>query len=241
MVGCGDGDGDTTATAQAGPPPKGSPAAVAQKLLSVVESAKTNADCKPVRPIIVRSAQKIVCPPLPQLGVVTDFQIVGGAAYGTGAVVDYKTAKRPEGASMTMFRAPDGKWGVSRFGLLYEPSVGTSDESNREDYEKVVSAYLNAVRDRDCDAFIENAVTNPKARVPTCRGEFMRTMWLAKALRANPGATPRYLGGNEVFGFYGLQLDQPKPLNVTIDMVKTTKGAAVPFIVMGANRSAAGS
>jgi hypothetical protein len=238
-AGCGGGDdasgasGETPAGARA-PDGRTDPAATARLVLHTVEKAKSNKDCKPIRPIITRSPQKFICPPLPGVAPVKNFKIVDTAKYGTGAVIDYTTKKSPKGGSMTMFLDPERNWGIGRFGLLYGSTVGSSDEASRSGSRRAVDKYLKAVREGDCPSFNDVAVTNSPEKKVVCRDEFPQTKVLAKALKASPTAKPEYLGGNRVFGVYGLAAAEPKPRYWTITTIETAKGSIEPFAVLDA-------
>jgi lysophospholipase L1-like esterase len=231
--GCGDGGDEAPAVAANAP--KTPPEAAAKKLARLLSETKTGKQCKPVVEINKRSEYIFLCPPLKEVRQsMGRFEVVAAQPYGTGAVVDYRTKIANRGASMLLFAAPDGQWGFSRFGLEYDPSVGTSDEDSRAGFDAVVKKYLSAVRERDCKRFDRYAVTESDKPREVCGKQFPKTAAFGKALAASPRAKPRYMGGNERFGFYGLTLTEPKPSYRTISVIKLTQGAIPPYLVLDA-------
>ncbi len=187
------------------------------RLLATVRSKK---DCAELEQINVRSMTRFPCPPDKELRKsMENFEVVGAADYGTGAVVDYKSGQAPDGATIVLFTSLARNWSVSRFGVLTKPSVGTSDENGRFAYEDAVGDYLDAVRRRDCKAFKEAAFTGD-SNGNVCKGVFGATGSLAKRLKENPSAVPRYLGGNNTYGFFSLETQKPEPENSTISVVR---------------------
>lgn len=211
-------------------------------LAKVMKEARARKDCKTVESLNRRSAIRVACPAPPQVRKsMARFELVEAASYGTGAVVDYTSGEAKGGAAIVLFVAPDRRWAISRFGLVTKPTVGSSDEESRAGFDDTVEDYLRAVRERDCKAFDQNALTASPERKVVCQSEFKQTKGLADSLAANPAADPEYLGGNETFGFYRLGLTKPKRQDLTISVMKTPEGSLHPFVVLNAIPSAAAS
>lgn len=209
------------------------PQAFARRFAREVARVRRKRDCDGIEAVNERSIYDFRCPALPDVRrSMARFEVTDAAAYGTGAVIDYKTLEARDGASMVVLLAPDGRWAISRFGILADASVGTDDGPSRAGFDEAVDRYLAAVRGGDCDAYRKAAVTSAVERRRICSGEFEQTKPLARRLRASGDAQPDYLGGNETFGFYGLTLDRPEPHYFTISVVKAVPGSLRPFLVL---------
>ncbi|HEX2071746.1 MAG TPA: hypothetical protein VHF90_08895 [Thermoleophilaceae bacterium] len=235
-AGCGGDDEDGSADAK----PKFSAASEPSKtfierMAKLLETTTEKKDCPLLEQINQRSFTRFPCPPPKELRQsMARFDVVETEVYGTGAVVDYKSGTAKDGAAVVMFVAPDREWGISRFGIITEPSVGTSDADSRDGYAKAVDDYLAAVRDRDCKAFVKVAFTNGADAKTACRTSFKGTEDLAKRLKANPSVKPKYEGGNSSYGFFTLETKKPKPENLTISVIKSTTESAAPYVVLDA-------
>lgn len=230
-LGCGS-DGDATSAARP-EAAKGSPAQLAERLGRLLATTtKKKKHCGQLDRLTRRAFYDFRCPQLRDVRrSMARFEVIGSATYGTGAVVDYRTGALEDGAVLTMRVAPDGAWTLSRFGLLYEPAVETSDEDSRDGFDSAVQGYLEAVRERDCDLYARHSFSEAEED-DICKTDFAQTEHLAKTLEANPAAAPEYLGGNESFGFYGLTLPEPKSRYLTINVVKAAEGSLRPFLVL---------
>jgi hypothetical protein len=223
VAGCGDED-DGSATAKpklsaANEPPK----IFINRIAKLIETSVRKRDCAQLDDFASRSFVRFECPsPKAFRRSMASFKVAGTAEYGTGAVVDYKSGQAKDGASILLFAGPDRKWGISRFGIIGEPTVGTEDEASRAGYEKALKGYLEAVESRDCDAYFGYIAPFGKTKKEICKQSFPSTASLAKKLKANASAEPQYRGGNARFGFYTLETSKPKPENVTISIVKAT-------------------
>jgi len=239
-VGCGDGGGESSAAESAG---LGSqPARLVKMMVSVSTSAKNAKDCKPVAKVNRRSAAKTVCPPFDAKSrkVTRSTKLTRAATYGPAAVVDYKSSGAPKGASIVLYRNSRSEWTIGRWGVVGGETIGTDDSDARKESRSVLDDYLAAVRNRDCRRFLEVAAaesTDPKV---SCKREFAATESFGRILKANPGAEPRYIGGNDFLGFYRLDLARPRPLSVTISTVATPEGTLTPRIVLDAVSGPAG-
>jgi hypothetical protein len=159
------------------------------------------------------------------------FRVTGSAAYGTGAVVDYTAGEAPPpgSASYVLARGPSGRWAILEGYLVGKRTVGTSPL--RAGYENVATKWLAAVRDSDCRAFFRWAVTKSKDATTACRKELPLYANLRKALQADPGAKPRWLGGNGTLGFFALETSKPRPAYRTLIALKSSPGASEPYLV----------
>lgn len=228
-------DQETAAGARM-PSPEKPPEAVARQLMRTLETAAAASDCASVRALNERSPQRFACPSPPGEPRIRDFEIVASATYGTAAVIDYTTRKEDQGATMVTFVDPDLRWGVSRFGVLSDehPTTATSDDDSRQGFRATVDRYLDAVRSRDCDEYRRHTFLEGVPET-ICAEIFPTTALLARRLRADPATEPVYLGGNAVFGVYGIATERPRPAYETIVVVKTPPGALVPYVVLAAH------
>ncbi|HEX2162169.1 MAG TPA: hypothetical protein VHF88_10165 [Thermoleophilaceae bacterium] len=193
-----------------------------ERMAKLLETTSAKKDCAQLEEINVRSFTRFPCPPAKDLRKsMASFEVVDTEDYGTGAVIDYKSGKAEDGAAIVLFVAPDRNWGIGRFGLITEPSIGTSDEESRSGYAEAVDKYLDAVRDRDCAAFKEVTFHADADQAEICETSFAGTEDLAKRLKADPSAEPIYQGGNRTYGFFTLETSKPvPPENSTISVIR---------------------
>jgi hypothetical protein len=228
----GNGGADDAAAQTDGPPEAGSPAAFAIDFAKLLANSDDPKSCKALAAVNRRSITRFLCPASEETRTsMALFEVLDSATYGTGGLVEYRS-KKTDRATILVYRSEGGEWGISRFGIINDPSVDTSDEENRDGYDETVNGYLTAVRERKCDEFAKYAAVKSKNREKACATDFKSTEALGKLLSRNPDAKPEYLGGNGTYGFYGLRLDQPKPAYMTISIIKTPKGTLRPFIVL---------
>jgi hypothetical protein len=206
-----------------------------------VQRALSQPDCNELRRIGARATQAIGL--FPEMGcpkrrearkTLRDFEILDSAEYGTGAVVDYRSAKAPKGSAMVFFEDSAGGWGYAGLGLARTTTVDSGDEKSRTHFDAVVDKYLAAMRERDCRAFFKYSVTQfPKLKT-SCRYEFSAHGDLQARLRSDRDPDLEYLGGNEHFGFYGLTTRKPAPDYRTVTVLKTPPGSPEPYLVLNA-------
>ncbi|HEU0018790.1 MAG TPA: hypothetical protein VFQ14_00730 [Thermoleophilaceae bacterium] len=232
-AGCGGGDDESTAKQEpvqasaAGEPAETFIARTAK----LIETTAKKKDCAELEAINNRSMTRFSCPADKKLrDSLGKFEVVGVEEYGTGAVVDYKSGQVEDGAAIVLFVGPTMDWGIGRFGILSKPSTGTSDAEERAGYAKAVEEYLEAVRERDCDAYVDITFNGGDKKNVVCKEVFPGTKGLADVLKANPNAKPRYEGGNAAYGFYSLEAANPQPSSVTISVAKA-KGPR-PYVVL---------
>jgi hypothetical protein len=222
-VGCGEDDGDDAAAEQltvsaASEPPQN----FMRRMAKLIETSTTRKDCDALADINGRSLIRFACPTNKKLREsMASFEVVGAEEYGTGAVVDYKSGTVKDGAAILLFTNGDRQWGVSRFGVIVKPSTGTDDGESRDGYAETAEDFVDAVRDRNCRAYAAATFTDGAKPPEVCRSQFAATEDLGRALKRNPDADPRYLGGNATFGFFSLELAKPKPTNLTVSVVKS--------------------
>jgi hypothetical protein len=232
IAGCGDDDGDSAASEKVRFAAASEQEHVfIERMGKLLETTSTKKDCAQLEEINARSLTRFPCPPEKGLREsMATFEVVGTEDYGTGAVVDYKSGNAKDGASIVLFVAPDRSWGIGRFGIVTDPSTGTSDEDSRDGYDEAVELYLDAVRERDCKAFKEVAFITDKKDV--CKTSFAGTEPLAKRLKADPSAEPSYEGGNETYGFFTLETRKPVPENVTISVIRAGAGEGETYLIL---------
>lgn len=245
VSGCGDDDtsaggdgGDegastATATVPSKPPAEGSADEFATRMAKLVATTKAKRDCGPLNEINRRSSYKFGCPVPKQvrdsLGL---FEITKSATHGTAAIVDYRTGGSPSGATMLAYKTPGDEWAVARYGLLNFSVDREPDTESRPAFEKVAARYVDAVRERDCEAFGDTALTSTQDEKVYCRKEFRGSLPLARTLKRNPDAEPEYLGGDAKFGFFALRTDNPRPAYHTIGIVDVDSKAVNRYRVI---------
>ena len=228
IAGCAGDDSESTAKGERTIGVAGEPSTTfVKRMAKLLETSTAKKDCAELEQINAHSYTRFACPsPKSLRKSMSRFELVGAAEYGTGAVVDYKSGTAKDGAAILLFVAPDRQWGVSRFGLITEPSTATDDDDSVEGYEKAVDEYLAAVRRRDCKAFQAVAFLGEAQGKEACETLFAGTRALAKRLKANPSAKPKYEGGNGTYGIFTLETKKPRPENSTISVVKAAVESA---------------
>lgn len=242
-AGCG-GDSDGAGPGQASPrysvanePPR----SFAERMAKLIETTATPGECGELNEISGRSLTRFSCPADKSFRRSMErFEVAGAEEYGTGAVVDYTSAKAKDGAAILLFVAPDRNWAVSRMGIATEPSTDTSDEGSRPGFRSALDAYLAAIRDRDCRAFAAVAFTGEDGTAEVCRKIFPGTLGLTKRLKANPSARPRYQGGNATYGFFTLETGKPVPANITLSVAREP-GSPESYLVLDGAPSPTGA
>jgi hypothetical protein len=242
IAGCG-GDSEepsTTVAERRGPSLASEPPRVfATRLAKLLETTRRRQECIALASISSRSRTKFPCPPdALTRSSMAGFEIVGVGEYGPGAIIDYRSGTAKEGAAIVLSVGVARAWAVNRFGVVTKPSTGTSDEESRDGFSAAVDAYLTAVRERDCKAFEAVTFVSQGSADKACETVLPTTRRLAKRLRVNPSAKPRYQGGNATYGFFALELPKPKPANVTISVIRDdTKSAKDEYLVLDATGS----
>jgi hypothetical protein len=234
-AGCGDSSGSSDAKERAEyREANESPKAFVTRMAKLLETSTTLKDCAQIMSINTRSELQFRCPAEKKLRKsMARFKVNRFEDYGPGAVVDYKSGTVKDNAAIVLFVAGDRNWGIGRFGLFTEPSVGTSDEPNRTGYARVVEQYVAAIRERDCDALAAtafDAVDNDRKAV--CDRTFSTTKAFTKRLNANPAARARYRGGNGRYGFFTLETAKPRPQNWTISVMRMPAKSKAPYLVL---------
>lgn len=209
------------------------PRTFVERTARLLATARTRRDCAEFDQINGRSLTRFPCPPSEDLSKSMErFEVVGVEEHGSGAIVDYTSGDIEDGAAIVLFVAPDRSWAIGRFGIVTEPSTGTSDTESRDGFRRAVDDYLAAVRETDCEAFLDVAFTTDGNQRELCAAMPRATAGLRKRLRANPDATPRYQGGNETYGFFEFETAKPSLVNTTISVVEATAGSASPYVVL---------
>lgn len=204
-----------------------------ERLARIVADAREPEDCEPLQPIQRRASVSLTCPGDRQLRrSMARLEVTGVEVHGTAAVVDYTSGALKDGGSTVFLRDPKGRWGIARFGLVYERTVGTSDEDVRPAFDATVAAYLQAVQDRDCDLYRKHAGLEAADTTTVCERDFADTAPLARALEDSPDVQPTYLGGNGAFGFYGLGFDETEPRYTTLFVARAAPGSLRDAVVV---------
>ncbi len=208
-------------------------AAFATRLANLIATSERKQDCDLLQEISSRSRTTFPCPAERDFRrSMARFEVTGTAAYGTGAVIEYKSGTVKDNASILLYVDPRGEWAVSRFGLLNEPAVGTSDDANEEGFKKAIDGYLNALNKRDCAAYNDFAYTGSTDEKKVCKTQFPATRTLSTLMSQDGRIDLRYLGGDRIYGFYALELDKPAPRRFTVSLTKTPGGSVEPFVVL---------
>ncbi len=231
-AGCGDGE-DSTAKDEARLSAASEPSNVfIKRLAKLLETTTKKEQCAQLEEINQRSYTRFSCPPSPELArSMGSFRVVGAEEYGTGAVVDYKSGKVKDGATIVLFVAPNRGWGIGRFGVLTKPSTKTSDKANREGYAETVDSYVAAIRDGDCKTLRRVAFNGDYKGKDLCKQILTRYQAFTDQVRRHPKAKPKYEGGNDTYGFFSVETEKPDE-NTTISVVKS--GGKQKFVILDA-------
>jgi hypothetical protein len=136
-----------------------------------------------------------------------NFKIRGSRAYGTGGIIDFTDGEAPKGANYVVTLGEGNRWSIvaapyTRMRLSRETSPGDT-----AGHEEVLSRFLPAVRDGDCEGYFATAATTG-TKEEECRqalGPDGSYIGLQADLRAHPESAPELLGGTSVFVFYALR------------------------------------
>lgn len=239
VTGCGDSDaGDSGAAAATA----GSPEQYTRNVANLLATTADKKGCKQLDAVNRAASVRFDCPyPKDGRRSLAKFKVVDSAVYGTGAVVDYTSGQAPQGGSVALVESPKGTWAISRFGILGGPTVGTKDAPSKAGFDRALAGYLDTVRKGDCKAYDSYTANGIEDEGFVCAVEFLKTKALAKALKADPGLRPRYVGGNKQFGFYSLSTKKPAPLSLTIVAVKSGPDATRPYQILDAAPAALSS
>jgi hypothetical protein len=224
------------APAQAATPkPADSPKTFAKRLTRALTTKK----CPGLKGINAVSEIQLACPRSSAAAKKEwrKFKVLGTRAYGTGIVVDFKSAGHPKGATFVGALGLDRKWS-----LISQVDVGrrTSNKkgpSDRASQGAVLDRFLVAVRDGNCDEYFATADTGQLAKEEACRQAFEAPngfyLPLQESIRGNPDAKPGYIGGNPVFQFLAYPAGD---VYRTAILVKTRAGAPTPWLVLATVR-----
>jgi hypothetical protein len=157
------------------------------------------------------------------LRTLASLQPAGIAAYGEGGgVIDYGAGDHV--VSAVLIRDADGLFHIA-FVNPYNSSqtVGTPFA---EEYDAVAASAIKALRDGDCDAFLQVADRRlgvaSLSRQQACRSVTAKA-GLGRLLAGAPHAMPDRLGGNDYYAFYGLSLP-----TAHLTIVEAKEGRALP-------------
>ena len=234
VAACGDDDvdgGGLDKTVSAGPPPEPeeSISAFAGRLASAVEAGRQG-KCRELKALSVQlncnsRARKAFA----------GFKVTGTATYGTGGVVEFVNAetKDPKARGVyTVALDPRGRWAFTGTVLpvLPAPTVGTKP-AGVAGARRAARQFVTAVRRSDCSLFYRVTFTPGQEREQACAIGLGEYAPLAQQLRDHSDASPRPLGGNAVFSFFGLRTgDQYRTI------VVFRSAPSEPYLVMGALR-----
>jgi hypothetical protein len=127
----------------------------------------------------------------------------GGQSFkGLAGVLDYATKRR--NLSVVLLRAGDGLYHIA-FVDKFEsgPTAGTPLAPK---YSDVAKAAFAALKTKNCDAYfnVAYAATGSASRGKQKACARISKNIVAKTLEKVPSATPKLIGGNRFFAFYGL-------------------------------------
>jgi hypothetical protein len=208
------------------------PEVFVQRMAKLLQTSRTREDCAQLDEINARSLTRFRCPASKAFRrSMARLQVVGSKEYGPGAIVDYTSGDVKDGAAIVLFVASRRKWAVSRFGVITEPSADTGDDESRAGFRTAVDDYLTAVRTRDCKAFAAVAFTGDTKGRAVCETVFPATRELARRLRQDRTARPKYEGGNATYGFFTIETSDPIPVSAIVSVARDTK-ASPQYVVL---------
>jgi hypothetical protein len=236
LAGCGGGGGlDKTVSAGPPPEPEESISAFAGRLASAVEAGRQG-KCRELKALSVQ----LNCNPRARRAF-AGFKVTGTATYGTGGVVEFVNAETrdPKGVTpsargargvYTVALDPRGRWAFtgSVLPVLPGPTIGTRP-AGVAGARRAARQFVTAVRRSDCSLFYRVTFTPGQERQQACAIGLGEYAPLAQQLRDHSDASPRPLGGNAVFAFFGLWTgDQYRTV------VVFRSAPSEPYLVMGA-------
>lgn len=209
LAGCGGGGDDSTTAEGSGSKSAGNaPVAkeTVERFAARFEEAATAAasgDCKTVDSFNALNIAALPCGGKDGKNY-ADLEVTGTEAFGTGGVVDFTDAEAPNGATLLIGLDQSGKFGVMASLVSETEEVGT-EPGQVAVSDKAVKSFLRAVREEDCDAYFDQALTLSQDKAKECKAEFASST--PDELAADPGAEPVRLGGVADFAFYGLSTE----------------------------------
>lgn len=153
-------------------------------------------------------------------GDYADLEITGSEEFGTAGIVDYTSAQAPDGATAIAAINEDGRFRLiqslipSSLGFAAE-QVGTEFD-DQELRDAAVATFVDATREKDCDAYFEVALTPTQDKEEECRLQFDPKSQIQPQLTAAPAAAPEPLGGTEAFGLHELATDESYRVLLTV-------------------------
>jgi len=161
-----------------------------------------------------------------------NFQVTGTKAYGSGAVVEFRSDETQGGLGVyTIAIGEDGRYHLTGGPLVPIVQKSTLGEkaTKTDEMDDAANGMVDAIRANDCNRFVA-AVVTPEglSKEQTCEQELTDAYaGLRQQLTQHKDAKPERLEGNAAFMFYALRTgEQYRTLIVT----RTGPGAPKPFL-----------
>jgi hypothetical protein len=239
LAGCGGGDGKTgTGADRGGPGGKRNvdpvPAESVKDAINRIQGAVTASGCEAVKGLLHSTYGQVsndACRAVKaELG---GFRDPNGAAYGTGAGVDFQTVSGQNRLAALVLDADR----TFRLDFVMDVAQPTADTPKPPEFDRNAEAVVRALQIGNCDAFLRLASRNVGLGVGSdeevCRR--VSEVPFRRELVDNRGASPKPLGGNGWLAFYKLRT-RPDAY-YTMVMARedpTTAGARPRYVLVNA-------
>jgi hypothetical protein len=215
LAGCGGGGGGSNPRITGNAPlPRETIEQFAERFKEASDAAVAG-NCDIVKDFNRKAAITIYCGPKAR-GRYDDFKVSGTQSFGTAGIVDYTDAEAPGGATAIAAVDDKGDFRLVSSLILSRPppggprldpqQVGTK-ATDQEARDRIVSDFIAAIRQQNCDVYFELGLTPTRDKKTECGIEFDRRTRVQPQLAGDPAAEPEPLGGTQAFGFYGLSTD----------------------------------
>lgn len=223
VAGCGggggDGDASSTVAEQSGPPEATETVEEFADRLDAASAASAALDCDAVDEFNKGAGQQLPCSKKFAYAF-EGLEVTGSKDLGSAAVVDITDGEFPDGASIVAAIHEDGRYRVvgnyapSTIGLAVDQT--TTEPEDQDLRDEAVDTYVEATREKDCDAYFDIALTPTQNKPKECELQFDPNSQIQPQLAAAPDAEPGSLGGTEAFGFHELDTGENYRVLTTI-------------------------
>jgi hypothetical protein len=210
LAGCGPETGDRPVPQvkpnepRVGPPPAKETLAEAQERIAAAVSAK---DCAGIFELVPTSRPSAASPERCEFNKrLAGLDVVAAEEYkDQAAVIDYDNG--PAYATIVLIRDDDGLYHLAILDFTVDEPA-TEGELNAEAFNESAVKAVEAVRDRDCDAYLAildrhfGLGSAPEPEI--CPKLERESNTFANAIASDTLAEPKLIGGNGTWAFYGL-------------------------------------
>ena len=200
IVACGGDDEEGGEPVQAGDPPEATESL--EEFTQVFEDAIAKVeqgDCKDYESLFANPLE-LSCEGLQELTKEDPLTIEGTEEFGPVALMEASAEKEGE-STFALASAYDGKWRIVQ---QYIPAPG-DEPLEEEATTEVAETYVEAIRQKDCDTFLDNVNLGTATAEEACAS--IEEGPAAEAFQSTETEV-QSLGGNEFIRMYGISLEE---------------------------------